>query len=125
MSSDPRITEDEPVLGADERLGLTPEDGTTSIRFGAAILQPMEEKGHFGLFRPLVIWRNEGGKVTREQLNQTVGPLAIYRRRRNGDKIPDAIGSLPGLLRTGDPTTNEPFEVILIWRPDTGKAGTE
>jgi hypothetical protein len=50
-----------------------------------------------------------------------VGPLAIYRTRRSGDKIPADIGSLPGMIRTSDPRGN-PMEVILVWRPDTGKA---
>lgn len=98
------------------------EDGTTSIRMGSAILQPVEETGHYGLFRPIVIVRRDGEKITRERLEKPIGPLAIYRRRRNGDKIPEAVGSLPGMIRTSDPDSDEPFEVILVWRPDTGVA---
>ncbi|MBV9125658.1 MAG: hypothetical protein JO112_20095 [Planctomycetes bacterium] len=97
-----------------------PPDGATSFRFGAAFLKPTEEAGHYGLFRPLVVVRNEGGKITREQLEKPVGPLAIYRRRTNGDKMPEAVGSLPVVIKTSDPLSGEPFELILVWRPDTG-----
>jgi len=101
----------------------TPESelqpGATSIRFGPAILQPTDEKDHYGLYRPLVLVRNEGGKITREQLPSPVGPLAVYRKRGKGDPAPDPVGSLPGMIKTFDPTTNQPMEVILVWRPDT------
>lgn len=97
-----------------------PPDGSTSFRFGSAILRPTEEEGHYGLFRPLVIVRNDGGKITREQLEEPVGPLAVYRRRTKGDKMPEQVGSLPVVIRTSDPQTGQPFELILVWRPDTG-----
>lgn len=100
--------------------GKVPPAGATSLRFGAAVLRPSEEEGHFGLYRPLVIVRNEDGKVTREQLDREVGPLAVYRRRRQGDKMPEQVGSLPVVIRTADPNTREPFELVLVWRPDTG-----
>lgn len=88
-----------------------PEPGNTSIRMGAAVLRPHgEEKGHYALWRPMVIVRNEGGKITREQLEQEVGPLAIYRVKGKGDKKqPD--------LRTSDPKTGQPMDLIEIWRP--------
>jgi hypothetical protein len=115
------VSSDRPTLFQEPLDDSQQQDGTTSIRFGAAILQPEEEKGHYGLYRPLVIVRKDGEKVTRERLEKPVGPLAIYRTRRSGDKIPADIGSLPGMIRTSDPRGN-PMEVILVWRPDTGKA---
>lgn len=99
---------------------LPPPDGTTSIRFGSAVLRPTEEEGHYGLYRPLVIVRSEDGNVTREQLAEEIGPIAVYRRRGQGDKIPEAVGSLPTMIRTADPSTGEPFDLILVWRPDVG-----
>lgn len=95
-------------------------DGSTSIRMGAAFLRPMEEAGNYGLYRSIVIVRRDGEKITRERLNETLGPLAVYRRRRNGDKVPERIGELPVLIRTSDPQTKEEFELVLIWRPDVG-----
>lgn len=94
-----------------------PEDppvGGTSIRMGAAVLRPHdEEKGHYALFRPLILVRNDGRKVTREQLPNELGPLAIYRQKRNGDK--DEVA-----LRTSDPKTGAPMDLILVWRPGMG-----
>jgi len=104
----------------DSKESENPPDGATSLRFGSAVLRPTEEPGHYGLYRPLVIVRNESGKITREQLDQEVGPLAVYRRRTKGDKMPQQIGSLPVVIKTSDPNTREPFELILVWRPDTG-----
>lgn len=103
----------------DEKIDLPV--GATSLRFGSARLRPSGEEGHFGLFRPMVIIRNEGGRVTREQLEREIGPLALYRRRGKGDTVPEQVGKLPVLIRTADPTTGEPFELILCWRPDTGE----
>jgi hypothetical protein len=97
-----------------------PPVGKTSIRFGSAVLRATDEADHFGLFRPLVVIRNEDGKVTREQLEREVGPLAVYRKRGPGDAVPEPVGSLPTMIRTSDPRTGEPFDLILVWRPDTG-----
>lgn len=96
-------------------------DGTTSFRLGHAIMQPMEEKDHFGLYRPMIIVRKDGEKITRERLQDMIGPLAIYRRRRKGDSVPANVGSLPGMIKTG--SDKEQFEVILVWRPDAGVVG--
>ena len=90
-----------------------PEPGATSIRMGAAVLRPHEkdgEKGLYALWRPMVIVRNEDGKITREQLEQEVGPLAIYRVKGKGDTQQTA-------LRTFDPVSKQPLELIEIWRP--------
>lgn len=91
-----------------------PPPGGTSIRMGAAVLRPHgEEKGHYALFRPMVLVRNEDGKITREQLEQELGPLAIYRERRRGDNEQTA-------LRTNDPLTGRPMELVLVWRSGMG-----
>ncbi len=91
-----------------------PPAGGTSVRMGPAVLRPhSEEKGHFALWRPMVIVRNDDGKITRETLEQELGPLAIYRERRNGDG--------PAEMRTNDPRTGRPLDLILVWRPDCGK----
>ena len=87
-----------------------PKPGATSIRMGAAVLRPSEEKGHYALYRPMVIVRNEDGKITREQLDQEVGPLAIYREKRNGDVLQTA-------MKTSDPKTGRPMELVLVWKP--------
>jgi hypothetical protein len=87
-----------------------PKPGNTSIRMGAAVLRPHDEKGHYALWRPMVIVRNEGGKVTRETLEQEVGPLAVYRIKAKGDTQETA-------LRTSDPKTGAPVDLIEIWRP--------
>lgn len=90
-------------------------DNTTSFRMGSAVMQAMEEKDHYGLYRPIVIVRKEGGKVTRERLQDMLGPLAVYRTRRKGDVIPANVGSLPGMIKTTD--GKQQIEVILVWRP--------
>lgn len=91
-----------------------PPPGGTSIRMGAAVLRPHgEEKGHYALYRPMILVRNDDGKITREQLEQELGPLAIYRERRNGD-------TLQTELRTADPKTGRPMDLVLVWRPGMG-----
>lgn len=88
-----------------------PEPGNTSIRMGAALLRPHgEEKGLYALWRPMVIVRNDGGKITREQLPDEVGPLAIYREKKKGDTQKVA-------MRTVNPETKQPMDLIEIWRP--------
>lgn len=88
-----------------------PDPGNTSIRMGAAVLRPHDgEKGHYAMWRPMVIVRNDGGKITREQLEQEVGPLAIYREKRRGD-------TQEVVMRTVDPRTQRPMELVEIWRP--------
>lgn len=98
----------------------TVPEGATSIRFGSSVLRPTEEADHYALFRPLVMVRNEGGKITREQLDREVGPLAVYRKMGPGDRPPEQIGSLPAVISTSDPNTGEPFRLMLTWRPDIG-----
>jgi hypothetical protein len=100
-----------------------PPVGGSSIRFGSAIMQPTKEKDHYGLYRPVVVVRNDGGQITREQLERPVGPLAVYRTMRKGDKDPGAVGSLPGVIITSDPMTKQPMRLMLVWRP--GMAGGE
>ena len=90
-----------------------PEPGKTSIRMGAAVLRPHgEEKGHYALFRPMIVVRNEGDRITREQLEQELGPLAIYRERRNGDGEAE--------MRTQHPETGKPMDLVLVWKPGMG-----
>lgn len=93
------------------------KDGATSVRLGAAVLRPMQEQGHFGLFRPIVLVRRDGSEITREQHEQELGPLAIYRRMGKGDVAPPDAGSVPGSMRTHDPVTNQPLTLMLVWRP--------
>lgn len=101
------------MIVGDDKIADPPEGGT-SVRMGAAVLRPHgEEKGHYAMFRPMVLVRNEGGKITREQLEQELGPLAIYRERRKGD-------TEQTVLRTNDPVTGRPMELILVWRPGMG-----
>lgn len=92
-------------------------DGTTSIRMGSIFMQPLEEKDHYGLFRPLIIVRKDGGKVTRERLQDALGPLAVYRKRGKGDPRPENVGNLSGMYSTFDPVSKQMIELILVWRP--------
>lgn len=86
-----------------------PEPGKTSIRLGAAFMQPYD-KEHIALYRKLILVKNEDGMVTRTEMERPIGPLGIYRRGRDGEK---------GQIRSMDPTTGEPLELVLVWRPDS------
>lgn len=92
-------------------------DGATSVRAGAAVLRPIDEPGHFGLFRPVVLVRRDGDAQSREELGKELGPLAVYRVRGKGDAAPEAVGSIPGIIRTHDPSSNKPLELMLVWWP--------
>lgn len=92
-------------------------EGATSIRMGSAVIQAIEEEDHYGLYRPVVIVRKADGKITRERLNDMIGPLAVYRLRRKGDPRPDDVGSLPGMITSFDHEKKQPLELILVWRP--------
>lgn len=98
-----------------------PEAGNTSVRFGKAFLRPAKEKDHFELMRPIITVRNEGDRVVTEAHGEPVGPLAVYRIKRKGDKsanIRDMVaGGPPPEMRTSDPKTNQPMTLTLVWWP--------
>jgi hypothetical protein len=96
-----------------------PKQGATSVRFGPAFLRPSKEKDHYELMRPIVTVSN-GDKLERTQHSEPIGPLAVYRVKRRGDKIDmtkfDPSGPPPE-MKTSDPKTGQPMELILEWWP--------
>lgn len=86
-----------------------PEPGKTSIRLGESFVQ-WYDKEHLALYRKLVLVRNDEGHISRTEMEKPIGPLAIYRIGRAGEK---------GQLRSMDPKTGEPLELVLVWRPDS------
>lgn len=83
-------------------------EGRTSIRLSPAFLIHGEDKDHYELRRKVVAVTNEGGKISRKETEQSM-LLAVYRKAGRGDKID---------MRTHDPVTNQPLDLILVWRPD-------
>ena len=100
-----------------------PEPGKTSVRFGSAFLRPADEKDHYELMRPIVTATNEGGRTTTQAHAQPIGPLAVYRRKRRGDDIPSYFDPLgpPPEMKTMDPKTKQPIELVLVWWPKMEK----
>jgi hypothetical protein len=80
---------------------------------------PAEERGHFALYRKLLTVRNEGDQIVRQEAPNPIGPLAIYRRWRRGDREQPDGRPAPD-LRTSDPKTGEPMDLVEVWRPGEG-----
>jgi hypothetical protein len=102
--------------------GIKPPDaGNTSVRFGKAFLRPAKEKDHFELMRPIITVRNEGDRIVTEAHGDPVGPIAVYRIKRKGDKSANmrdmVAGGPPPEMRTSDPKTNQPMTLVLVWWP--------
>lgn len=97
-----------------------PEAGSTSIRLGPAFLRPAKEKDHYELMRPIITVTNEGDRIKKEQHPEPIGPLAVYRIARNGDK-PDPGMSFTGgpspRMKTTNPITKQPMNLVLVWWP--------
>lgn len=92
--------------------GLAP--GMTSVRLGTAYLAPEAgEKNHYGLYRKLVTVANEGGQIKRFE-GAAIGPLAIYRPARKGDRVE---------MKTVHPKTGQPIDLALEWKPAPAKVG--
>ncbi len=100
--------------------GIKPPDaGKTSVRFGPATLRPAKEKGHYELMRTILTTRNEGDRLVKEQHTEPVGPLAIYRVKRRGDKVDMSRHNYdgpPAEMRTTGPD-GQPLSLILYWWP--------
>lgn len=97
-----------------------PPPGSTSVRFGSAFLRPSNEKDHYELMRTIITVSNEGDRVTTESHPEPIGPIAVYRIKRNGDNVDmtktSAMGPPPRMM-TSDPQTKQPLELILVWWP--------
>lgn len=80
------------------------------VSFGPAELRAVEEKGHYGLFRPLLIdaWDDQKGEFIRIETEKPVGPLAIFREVR---------GSEPVDMRTIHPQTQQELKLTCVWDP--------
>ena len=101
-----------------------PAAGATSVRMGPAFLRAAREKDHFELMRPIITVKNEGDRLVTEQHSSPIGPIAVYRVKRRGDKVNPAEYSITGPaqeIKTSDPKTGQPMELILVWWP--GKDG--
>ena len=98
-----------------------PQEGDTSIRFGKAFLRPAQERDHYELMRPIVTVKNEGDRMVTEQHSEPIGPIAVYRIKRKGDKSAGFSGMVQGgpppEMKTSDPKTGKPMELILVWWP--------
>ena len=104
-----------------------PPPGSTSVRFGPAFLRPAKEKGHYELMRPILTISNEGDRLTGGQHPDPIGPIAVYRAKRRGDKVDLLKTSMtsgpPPEMKTSDPRTGEPIELILVWWPQMDSNG--
>ena len=101
-----------------------PPPGSTSVRLGAAFLRPAPEKDHYELMRHVVMVANEGDRLMKGEHPDPIGPIAVYRTKRRGDKIDMTKVSMtsgpPPEMRTSDPKTGQPIELILVWWPGAG-----
>lgn len=94
-----------------------PTAGSTSVRMGAAFLRPSKERDHYELMRPIITVKNEGDRLETEQHPEPIGPLAVYRRKRKGDRMDPSQQSPSGPpleMRTMD-TNGRPVELVLCW----------
>lgn len=104
-----------------------PPPGSTSVRFGPAFLRPAAEKDHYELMRPVITVSNEGDRLMKGQHPDPIGPIAVYRTKKRGDKVDMSKASLTGPpqeMRTSDPKTGQPLELILAWWPQMDANGT-
>lgn len=102
-----------------------PPPGATSVRFGPAFLRPAKEKGLYELMRPIFTVSNEGDRLVKSEHPDPIGPLAIYRIKRKGDKVDMTKASLVGApleMKTIEPRTGQPIELILEWWPGMDNA---
>lgn len=97
-----------------------PPPGSTSVRFGSAFLRPANERDHFELMRPVITISNEGDRLIKGEHPDPIGPIAVYRTKRRGDKVDMTKVSMmgpPPEMKTSDPKTGQPIELILVWWP--------
>jgi len=97
-----------------------PPPGSTSVRFGPAFLRPAAERNHYELMRHVFTVANEGDRLTKTEHPDPIGPLAVYRTKGKGDMIDMTKVSLTGPppeMKTSDPRTGQPIDLILTWWP--------
>lgn len=88
---------------------MTDEDKKKkTISLGPSILRPMEEKGHFGLFRPVLItgWDEKEGAVVQVEMGKELGPLMVFRTAAKDEKVD---------VRTIDPRTQREVLLHKVW----------
>lgn len=101
-----------------------PKAGSTSVRMGPAFLRPAKERRHYELMRSVLTVRNEGDRIVKESHPDPVGPLAMYRTKGRGDKMPSQQAALeavqrdepPLVLKTAD-SHGRPIDLIRVWWP--------
>ncbi len=105
-------------MPSDDPSVVAPPMGSTSVRLGPAFLRPATERDHFELMRPVITVSNEGDRLTKAEHPDPIGPIAVYRAKRRGDIIDRMKFSLTGPppeMRTSDPKTGKPIELVLVW----------
>lgn len=80
------------------------------VSFGPAQLRNEEERGHYGLYRPLIVdaWDDQRGEFVRIEAEEPVGPLAIFREARQGEPVD---------MRTIHPKTQQELRLTCVWDP--------
>jgi len=86
---------------------------TKSIKMGKALLKPVDEPEHYGLFRQLFVdgWDEDHGNMVRIAPDDPVGPLAVFRVARNGETVH---------MKTFHPELKTPLDLTCVWDGDTG-----
>lgn len=77
--------------------------------------------------RPVFVERNEGDRVIREDYPHPLGPIAVYRIKRRGDKADPAQQSVAGPpleMRSMD-SKGQPLQLILVWWPRSNEHSQE
>jgi len=96
-----------------------PPVGHDSWRFGPAFLRPAAERDHFELMRPVFVVSNEGDRTVEQFYPEPLGPIAVYRVKRKGDKADPSMQSAAGPpleMRSMD-SKGQPISLILVWWP--------
>ena len=78
------------------------------ISMGPAVLRPMDEQGHFALYRPVLItgWDESVGKIVQVEAGKELGPLMIFRVAAKDEKVD---------VRTIDPRTQRELLLHKVW----------
>lgn len=78
------------------------------IILGPAVLRRMDEKDHYGMYRPLIVrgWDEELGAVVSLEMSKELGPLKIFRVVRGDERVD---------IRTVDPQTKREIMLHQTW----------
>lgn len=78
------------------------------ILMSQAILRPMEESEHYGLFRAILLERRDPrtGKIGKEETGEEIGPLMVFRVARSDESVD---------TRTIEPGTQRELRLHKVW----------